>query len=399
MRRPLSPLNVGFLPGLVSLIVATMLLVGCGGDGSGPSKPTGQAAAPCGSGPLFTVPPIRLADIGNIAVVGGLGAPRHTLPTAHTGFILATEGASVSAPGTIQVLSVRRVRSTPLGGGTQGEDYAVDFQVCREIAGHFGHLTSLSPALQVPESSWKNCRQYTITVPMETIETCDAPLTNVTLQPGQAMGTGGASIALGRMGLDFGLEDTRVNHYYAARWRHPPGTFHSVCPWEAFEPGLRDQLYAKLRDLSRPPATPAGEPRCGTLAVDVATTAQGVWALPSETQPLAGDETGYITLANYPYRPQDNLALSLGPTSLGAGVYVVGRQSSGRVNRAFDQVTNDGLIYCYGPDNLLPTRSWLLTLTSPAALRIRMVDHAAGAGTCAGDPATWSMAGAVNMVR
>ena len=398
--RPARPrLTKGLLPGSVPLIVATWLLVGCGSDGSGPSKPTGQAAAPCASGPLFTVLPVRLADIGNIAVVGGLGAPGHTLPTAHTGFILATEGASVSAPGAIQVLSVRRVRATPLGGGTQREDYAVDFQVCREITGHFGHLISLSPALQVPENSWKNCRQYTITVPMESIETCDALLTNVNLQPGQPMGTGGQSIALGRMGLDFGLQDSRVNHYYAARWRHPSGTFRSVCPWEAFEPGLRNQLYNKLLDLGRPSATPVGEPRCGTMAVDVAATAQGVWALPSETQPLAGDETGYITLANYPYRPQDNLALSLGPTSLGAGVYVVDRLAGGRVDRAFDQVTNDGLIYCYGPDTLLPTRSWLLSVTSPTALSIRLVNHASGASPCLADPVTWTLTGAVAMVR
>ena len=135
------------------------------------------------------------------------------------------------------------------------------------------------------------------------------------------------------------------------------------------------------------------------MAVDVAATAQGVWALPSETQPLAGDETGYITLANYPYRPQDNLALSLGPVSLGAGVYVVGRQSSGRVNRAFDQVTNDGLIYCYGPEDWQVTKSWLLSLTGPTALSIRMVTHDAGASPCGANPSTWSMTGAVQMVR
>ena len=46
----------------------------------------------------------------------------------------------------------------------------------------------------------------------------------------------------------------------------------------------------------------AGEPCCGTMEVDVAGTAKGVWA-ESGVGPVAGDECGYITLADYPYRP------------------------------------------------------------------------------------------------
>ena len=136
------------------------------------------------------------------------------------------------------------------------------------------------------------------------------------------------------------------------------------------------------------------------MVVDVAGTAKGVWALPSETQPVAGDETRYITLANYPYRPQDELALSLGSTDLGATVAIVSRQSSGRVNRAFELVTNDGLIYCYGPDVQLPGLRWLLSMTGPSALSIRKVAATlAVPNICTTDPATWSLAGAVSMVR
>jgi len=94
-------------------------------------------------------------------------------------------------------------------------------------------------------------------------------------------------------------------------------------------------LYAKLQDKGRPGLVPAGEPRCGTMLVDVVGTAKGVWAEPTVTTPVAGDETRYITLADYPYRPQDHLALSLAPQVLGARVAVVPRASAGRVNRAF----------------------------------------------------------------
>ena len=70
------------------------------------------------------------------------------------------------------------------------------------------------------------------------------------------------------------------------------------------------------------------------------------------------------------------MALSLGPVSLGATVAVVARGTgTGGVDRPFDHVTNDGQIYCYGPDPLRPEVSWLITMTGPSALNIRRVDN------------------------
>ena len=79
---------------------------------------------------------------------------------------------------------------------------------------------------------------------------------------------------------------------------------------------------------------------------------------------------------------------------------VVARGTTGRVNRAFEQVTNDGLVYCYGPDAQRPGRNWLLTMTGPSGLNIRMVNATVAVpNICAADPSTWSMAGAISMVR
>ncbi|MSR03827.1 MAG: hypothetical protein EXR94_13995 [Gemmatimonadetes bacterium] len=104
------------------------------------------------------------------------------------------------------------------------------------------------------------------------------------------------------MGLDFGLLDTRVTNGYVADWRHPDPSRNAVCAWDKFEASVQAQLFSKLSDPSRPGTVAAGEPRCGTMKVDVAGTLKGVWALPTETSPVAGNETAYITLANYPYR-------------------------------------------------------------------------------------------------
>jgi hypothetical protein len=372
------------------LVCLAALLTGCG-DGL-----TGPAADSCGTAPYFTRLPVATSDINAITVVGGLGAPGHTLPTAHTGFYLRTVGAQVVSPGNLQITRLRRVRylASPVRQGV--EDYATEFQVCRDVSGWFGHVTSLASTFQVPQNSWRDCDRYSTAT--ETVESCSATLDNVTLAAGQPIGTGGHSIELGLMGLDFGLRDHRVNNFFVARARFNPDMLQSICPWEQFEPSLKAQLYAKLADPGRPQMIPAGEPRCGTMEVDVTNTAKGVWIV-SGTQATPGNETNFVTLANYPYRPQEFLALSLGPTTLGARVAVVPRQTSGRVNRAFEQVGNDGLIYCYGPDASSPTMSWLLAMTGANTLRVRQVPHSLGASPCQADPSTWSVTVAVNLER
>ncbi len=359
---------------------------------------TGPAALSCSSGSYFTALPVALGDIDAITVIGGLAAPGHTLPTAHAGIYLLTEGATVLAPGAMQVTGLRR--TTYLTSPTrQGHtDFTADFQVCDEVTGWFGHLSTIASSIPGPSGGWKDCQRYSTSV--ETVETCRGTLDRVTLAAGQPLGTSGFSIALGLTSLDIGLLDSRVNNSYLARWRYPDPMFRSICPWDQFDPAIKAQLYTKLGDQSRLGTVPAGEPRCGAMVVDVAGTARGVWALPSETQPVAGNETGYITLANYPYRPQEELALSVAPVALGETVAVVARAVTGRVNRAFEQVTNDGQIYCYGPDAQAPGGTWLLTLTGPSALKIRRVQATdAVPNICAADPSTWSMDGAISMVR
>jgi len=359
-------------------------------------KIVGPAAEDCSAGSYFSVIPVALADIDKITVYGGLSAPGHTLPTPHAGIYLATEGAVVRAPGPLQITALRRttyVASPTRQGKT---DFVADFQVCKQVSGWFGHLTTLSEAIPVAKG-WKNCDRYSTST--ETVETCTAALDGVTLTAGQALGTSGLSKALGLMGLDFGLMDSRVNNGFVADWRFPEPHRRAICAWDRFESSVQSQLYSKLNDPSRFGSVALGEPRCGSMKVDVAGTAKGIWALASVKSPLAGSEIDYITLANYPYRPEAQLALSLGPSSLGAGVAVVARGTgTGRVNRPFDQVTSDGLIYCYGPDLAYPATSWLIMMTGPNALSVRRVEDRV-TNPCSNAPSTWSMVGAVALVR
>jgi hypothetical protein len=356
--------------------------------------PTGLAGEPCGPLPHFTVSPVAQADVNLIVVIGGLGAPGHTLPTAHSGFSLARENVPVASPGRIQITEVRRVTyvTSPTREGER--DYAVFFSACEDVEGWLGHLISLAPGIP-DNASGSGCQTYSTAD--ETVEACTLRVDGFTLEAGDALGAGGLSAARGFLGLDFGLLDSRVSNFYANPARHPEGTFHAVCPYEYFDAANRAWMLDAIRDPARPTETPAGQPRCGTMEVDVGGTAKGVWAEPGVTGPVQGDETRYITLANYPYDPQGRLALSLGPAALGARVAVVPRQTSGRVDRAFEQVTPDGLIYCYrvaDPTDYSYGLSWLLTMPSATTLALELVEHPGAPGPCGEGPATWQLSSA-----
>jgi hypothetical protein len=379
-----------FLVSLLTTLGAAALAACDGVDLVGP------AAENCTTAPLFSVSPVEMGDIDLVTVVGSLAAPGHTLPTPQVGFYLATEGAVVRSPAAMQIKSIRRTTYVQSPNRQGKQDYTTEFQVCKQIAGWFGHLTTLSTAIPISDG-WKECERYNTA--LETVESCTAKLKGVTVSAGQILGTSGLSKALGLMGLDFGVTDSRVDNGFVARWRHSEPVRQAICSWDRFEPGVRAQLYGKLKDPGRTSTVPGGEPRCGTMQVDVINTAKGVWAPPSATSPLQGNETEYLTLANYPYRPEDQLALSLGPTALGGGVGVVARGSTtGRANRPFEAVTGDGVVYCYGPDLLKPWLSWLVSMSGPNALSIRKVDNFVS-NTCTDPPSTWSMVGATNFVR
>lgn len=369
------------------LLAFTAMLAACG---SGGDTITGPQAASCGAGPHFSVLPVATSELESVAIFGGVDAPGHTLPTDHGGMFFTHTGVTLHAPGDMAVTQLRRVRYTGPDVPPGKEDYAIFFQVCKELTGWFGHVATLAPVFSTATTQFGNCHTYSVI--WATVESCEADDLDIKLSAGDVLGTGGTV-------TDVGMKDDRVTNFYVSPWRFG-GANHAVCMWEQWDSANREIFFSKLVD-TRSSDRPTGTPRCGTMAVDVAGTAKGVWAEVGITEPLGGIETRYIALVNWPYRPQEQLALSLGPDALGAHVGLVPRQTSGRVNRAFEQVTPDGLIYCYGPDGgALGTTSWFLSMTAPITLRIERITHSSGATPCDRDPDTWSLSGsAVAMER
>jgi len=371
----------------VALFTAT-LLGACGGDGDSITGPQGDS---CGAGPYFTVLPAAASELSYVAIFGGVDAPGHTLPTDHGGLFFTHGDVTLRAPGDIAVTSLRRVRYTGPDVPPGEEDYAIFFQVCKELTGWFGHVATLSSRFSPSTVEYGDCRTYSVI--WADVETCEASDLDIKVSAGEDLGTSAGV-------TDVGMVDQRVTNFYVSPWRFG-GANHAVCMWSQWDASNREFLFSRLRDGLRPQVVPEGEPRCGTMEVDVAGTAQGVWAGPDVTGQVGGADNRYIALVNYPYRPQVELALSLGPDSLGGHISIVTRRTSGRVNLAFDQVTPDGLIYCYGPDiGPWANGSWLLALTSTTALRMEHIAHGPGGSPCDDDPGTWSFSGnAVSMVR
>lgn len=386
---------------LIPLVLCVTLAACGGGDAGGslgPDDPTHPAFASCGSGPLFTRLPVDASLIDLVAVVGGVGAPGHTLPTAHAGIMTTRADVPLSAPGDLAITAVRRTRYVQ-SPTRQGElDFALDFQACTQVRGWFGHVTRLASTIDTTRFRWSECRTYDTAE--ERVEACTATGLRLFVRAGDALGAMALSVERGFRALDVGLIDTRVTHPFAAPARHPPDNRSAVCPWDAFDAASQAVLFGKLRDPARPSLVPTGTPRCGTMNVDVAGTAQGVWADPAITGVLAGDERRYLALVNDPYQPQSALALSLGPTELGARVAIVPRLTTGRHNRAFDQVTSDDALHCYGPDQGLPTHSWFVQLAPTGRLTVGRDVHAVGDSPCLREASAWRMpTGALSFVR
>ena len=313
------------------LLAAPMLLGACGGTDS----ITGPAAESCGPAPYFDVLPVPASELESVAIFGGVDAPGHTLPTDHGGFFLTHERHGERAG--------RHGGRSCAGSGTR-------VRTCRPARRTMPSSSRSAARLSAGSATWSpsrrgsrptcrlpNCRTYSVI--WATVETCEARTWTSRSPPAMSSARAGAV-------TDFGMRDERVNNFYMSPWRCGGESTQCAC-------GIRSTPRTRT-SCSRSCATSCGrvsslgEPRCGTMEVDVPARRRA--SGPTRPDPAGFRRgTGYIALVDYPYRPQPELALSLGPESLGAPS-IVSRHTSGRVNLAFDQVTPGRQIYCYGPD-------------------------------------------------
>lgn len=349
----------------------------------------GSPTAPdgCSGSLVFSVLPVPIGAISAATPVGNLGPPTHTIPTDHAGFYLIGIGIPLSAPGALRITTVRTTRylTSPFRMGQF--DYAIYGNTCGGYTFNLGHLTTV--VSKIGSQTGTNCTTYSTSE--ETVEACLNDHADISIAAGEALGTVGGATA---GAFDFGLYQTGHSNGFVNSGRFSSMTNSAVCPYDPFTAGLRSEIDPLIGEPGR---KASGEsPICGTMNVDVAGTARGVWVLQSDPVNQSGNETNFAVLAPHPFFPQSGQTFSLGPAALGGpsgspvAKYPVA--VSGRVNRQFRDVTSDGLIYCYVQEAAPATVSYFVRL-SGAVLTIQKVTHAAGASPCSADPSTWALNG------
>lgn len=364
---------------LVRRILAPLMLVlagaACGESTSerAPAEGGGEEFPACPGGPIFSVSPVPLDAITSIVGMGWFTAPGHVVPSDHGGMFVKAEGVELRAPGAITIVALRRV-TYAVSPNRQGvKDYAITYHACGREMGTFGHVASLTPDLE-GRIGGAQCTTYSTAE--ETVETCTENV-HIDVAAGDLLGAvGGASAEV----VDWGHMDEARAHPFVNPSRFAPAVLHATCPYDRFEPPLRDLLVAKMQRTL--------EPRCGSMDIDVRDTAQGVWVDASNAVSQAGDERPFITLGPH-YEDETKLRLALGPEALGGRERDVPREPAGRKNRSFADVGPDGVIYCY-VESTMSTESHLLGLDASGELRVELRAHAAGASPCDTDPSTWA---------
>lgn len=364
------------------LLAALAALAACS-SGSGP-----EDAPPCSNGLAFTVLPVPLDQVAIVSPVGSMGPPVHTIPTDHAGFYVNGAGIPLLAPAAARVTSVSRTRYL-VSPFRQGQaDHSLVLKLCGSFTLRFSHIVTVSAPIAA-EITTSGCERYSTA--NEAVESCTNDHASVEVTAGETLGTVGGPTA---GAFDFGLYDAGHDNYFVNPGRYSGATRTAVCPYDPFPATIRDQLFARITADGLPSS---GEsPRCGSMSVDVAGTAMGVWVLQSQPVSQMGDETNFLALAPHPMFPQSRQTFSAGPAAIAAPFGVSAqvrypRQASGRVNRVFSDVHGDGLIYCYVFDGPNVAVSYLIRLAANQVLTIQRVTHPVGASPCNNDPATWTL--------
>ncbi|MDE1860361.1 MAG: hypothetical protein KGH72_01455 [Candidatus Micrarchaeota archaeon] len=306
----------------------------------------------CQNQTYLTALPTNLSSMAYITPLGSLNpAGGHPIPSDHEGVGLVNSqsiAATVYAPGNVHILQIVTQNSTI--NGEKFTDSAIYFAPCRQLVFYYGHVATLSSALQkqVVNAS-KNAFCQTSQQSAGTSKTCTYTF-DYMAKAGEVLGAaGGPNTNI--LGFDFGGYDLRTPtpaFIDPTRQYNDFGRpINAICFVNYYNASMQSVLYPKMNDTQK---GPNGYPWCGTDMQDLAGTIQGNWYLNGSSASGQAVWSDQLSIAHWFENPSIG-TISFGGTVAQASMSAFTPMNSGYVNREPSQVTADGHAYCYYPDN------------------------------------------------
>lgn len=312
----------------------------------------------CGSSDvLFSILPVELGDVVDLAPLGQLTPPDHVLPAPHN-YVYVIDYQSpvdmealVYAPGDMVLRHIGLRHYNVLGQYTNYTDYTLLFSVCSDFDLYFHHIRSLRypPFVEAAQQVFQTCKFSN----ERNEEYCSGNV-NIRVRAGEIVGTTG-DLKGGVYGLDVGARDYRLSvgrsifvnpdRYCRAYERNPYSRCYTVCAFDYFGEDIREQLrYSHMsRNVVR-----TEPPVCGDIYLDIGDTARGNWFRRGSTQSVYSPESNYLFLGPDNVSPSTMLfSVGLSVQTLSPGRYEFQPTTSSLVNKEFSNVRADGQVYCY----------------------------------------------------
>ncbi len=365
------------------ILILMLFLTGCS---SATESNSDEDFGECEPGPYFTHLPVDQEQINYFLVLGKLSPPGDVFPRGQTGIQLKRTGLTpVYAVGDVEIRFIERSRWLSSAFREGHSDYSISFEIpdCRAIYGNYEHMDILDESLEAYLAD-AECEIYS--TESETIESCGTRV-ELPVSAGTVIGQAGGFFT----GLDFDLFDRRVYFDFVEVDRYPMARW-AICPQYLFIDPLRDILLDKT---GRFETRRTAEPRCGTMEIDIAGTAQGMWVLDGHDVTLTAQHYDkFFALAPHEIEPEKYLVLVTAHSSFRmSGNYHLFRfelEESGRVNRRFSELESDETVYCYESEafhhNVV---SFLMAYGADDKITIERVDHEPGSSPCAESAESW----------
>ncbi len=285
---------------------------------------------------------------------------------------------------------VKLASFTSDSSGTIFTDWQVEVSVCDGGTLKFGHVTTISGALEaLTEQEPGDCNTYGYEGYM--YESCHwrGESVSMPLSAGDPIGTA-AGLGTPNSALDL----------WATDWDSDPafvidpsaqneGTLRVVCPLDWFSDGLRTEFYGLRREFNGIWADEATG--CGKVFQDVPGTAKGFWYA---TVPVEGTWLDHLALVDTNFLSTVQ-AISVAGVVSEAGYWYFTSQAAGTVNRDFAQVAAGAGVHCYhsftdySTSDGTPQR-FLIEVVDDDTLRTEKQQGSCGGGAAFTSPHTYS---------